>query len=113
MALFEMVQTLILRFDNMEKMDQFAKFKHANISNFTVYELTMILQFPYDKDNSCNVAVFQGPKILPLVAISLSSKPRFESWPGHMRRLPATGGLAVVLSRSPYSPPLTTGLVMS
>ena len=38
MALFEMVQTLILRFANMEKMDQFAKFKHANISNFTVYD---------------------------------------------------------------------------
>ena len=39
MAFFEIVQTLILRFANMEKKDQFAKFKHANISNFTVYLL--------------------------------------------------------------------------
>ena len=37
-------------------------------------------------------------KVLPLTAHCLSPLPGFESWPGHVRKLPVTWGLGVVFA---------------
>ena len=41
---------------------------------------------------------FLWSKVLPLTARCLSPLPRFESWPGHVRKLPVTWGKAVVFA---------------
>ena len=48
---------------------------------------------------TCPNIKFEWPKSWPLTARSFSPQPVFDSWPGHVIKLPASWGKAVVFAR--------------